>query len=68
MILNIILLVVAVFFTGYSSGKFVGRKQGMREGEATMTLFLRRQSYEQGFCALCHESIPVGTDSTNSIE
>ncbi|MBP2649495.1 MAG: hypothetical protein H6Q74_320 [Firmicutes bacterium] len=57
MILDVILLGLIAFLFGYSVGRRFGRTQGIEEGQASQSLFFRQQSYEQGYCVICHEAI-----------
>ncbi|MCX7781779.1 MAG: hypothetical protein N2491_12895 [Negativicutes bacterium] len=54
MALELLIMSILIFLTGYVIGKKVGIKQGYREGAATTPLLLRQQSLEQGRCCFCH--------------
>lgn len=60
MILDTFILVLVAFLFGYCLGKRLGREEGLEEGKAVAPLILREQSYERGYCVLCHAVRPAG--------
>lgn len=48
------ILLVAMLLLGYCWGKHDGRLEGYEQGTAHLTLLLREQSFEQGYCSLCN--------------
>jgi hypothetical protein len=53
MIFDYLLCALTAFLVGYFLGKRLGREEGREEGRALAPLLLRKQSLEQGYCALC---------------
>nr|WP_092067847.1 hypothetical protein [Dendrosporobacter quercicolus]NSL46809.1 hypothetical protein [Dendrosporobacter quercicolus DSM 1736]SDL64692.1 hypothetical protein SAMN04488502_101448 [Dendrosporobacter quercicolus] len=51
------LLFLVGLLLGYVWGKQRGFSLGYAEGKAEMTLLLRQQSLEQGYCTICTEPV-----------
>jgi len=55
-----ILLVVLISLTiGYFWGRYVGYKEGLKEGRNLTPLILRKESLEEGVCVLCNEKFEL---------
>lgn len=52
--LLILTLLIAALLAGYCWGKHDGRLEGCKQGAAHLSLLLREQSLEQGYCSLCN--------------
>lgn len=48
------IVAVSCLLCGYIWGKSVGNKLGKQETTAVFPLLLRQQSFEKGYCVLCH--------------
>ncbi|TDX53287.1 hypothetical protein [Orenia marismortui] len=53
----IILLLIISFVIGYFWGRYIGKKDGIKEAKAVAPLILRRKSLEQGICLLCNDEL-----------
>ncbi|OCL26242.1 hypothetical protein U472_09525 [Orenia metallireducens] len=50
-------LLVLIFLTiGYFWGRYIGHKEGLKEGRLRAPIALRKKSLEEGFCVLCDEN------------
>ncbi len=49
-----IIVTVSCLLCGYIWGKAVGNKLGKQVTTAVIPLVLRQQSFEKGYCVLCH--------------
>ena len=50
------IIIVSTLLVGYHWGKHDGRAEGYNQGTADLSLSLREQSFEEGYCPLCNSS------------
>lgn len=55
--LLIVILIISTLLFGYLWGKYDGRAEGYKRGTVDISLLLREQSLEQGYCVLCNEQV-----------
>lgn len=65
--LELAISLLAVFLVGYFIGRQRGYYNGLIEGQNLTPLLLRSQSYEQGYCVLCHEGLDHCTNPENEV-
>lgn len=47
------IILFSIFLLGFFIGKYFGKNQGLKEGQAMMPLLLRQESLALGYCLLC---------------
>jgi len=67
-ILDVVVVVLIFFLLGYIFGKRIGREEGLEIGRTSLALTLRQQSYEQGYCVICRETLLDHKREITSIE
>jgi hypothetical protein len=55
----ILLLTLISLAIGYFGGRYVGYKEGLKEGRNSTPLALRKESLEEGVCVLCNEKFEL---------